>query len=144
MAVLSWADHRAVKVWAKKSEIITILLLLFFFSLPPRGIWSSLARDEIRVAVATCAAAAATLDPQPSVLGQGSNLHPIDAEMPLIPLCHSGNSTIILKEDTSLASFARFLAFITVFCGALFTSLSSWPCPNYLYISALFLTPSRI
>ena len=34
--------------------------------------------------------------------GQGLNLHPGAAEMPLIPLCHSGNSQVVCLKVTIL------------------------------------------
>lgn len=43
--------------------IILFCSLLFFFSLPPHGIWCSLARNQIQAAVAAYTAAVGTLDP---------------------------------------------------------------------------------
>ena len=59
----------------------------FFFSFwPPHDMWSSWARDQIQ------AAGEARLDPQLTALRQGSNPRLSAPKMPLIPLCHSGNS----------------------------------------------------
>ena len=63
-----------------------------FFFWPPQGLWNSQTREQIRATVATYAAAAATLDPLPTVQGQGLNLHPSTPEMLLILLHHSKSS----------------------------------------------------
>ena len=62
--------------------------LLFFFWLP-HGIWSSWVRDQIQATVVTYTTAA-----QPTVLGQGSNLHPGAAETLPIPFRLSRNSNM--------------------------------------------------
>lgn len=67
----------------------------FFLSWLPHGIWHSPARDQIQATVVTYATGTAIPDPQPTVPGQGSNLHLSTPEMPLIPLCHDRNSTTI-------------------------------------------------
>ena len=54
--------------------------------------WSSQARVQIRAIVSTQAAAAATLDPLPTLPGRGSNLHPRAPKILPILLRHSGNS----------------------------------------------------
>ena len=70
------------------------------------GIWSSRARGQIQTMSATYATAAATLDPQPTVPGQESNLHPGAAEMLPILLCHSRNSLgFLLFLWSTLRSF---------------------------------------
>ena len=53
--------------------------------------WSSQARDQIQAAVVTYAAAVTTLDPQPTVPGQGLNLHPCAPETLPILFHHSRN-----------------------------------------------------
>ena len=77
----------------------SFLIYLFIFWLP-HGIWSSRARDQNQAAVATYAAAATRLDPQPTVPGWGLNLHPRTPEMPLIPLYHSRNTHSSSSKDT--------------------------------------------
>ena len=62
--------------WLLHCHIPLLLCFFFFFFWPPHSIWSSWARDQIQ------AAAAATLDPDPTVLGQEWNLHPGAAAMP--------------------------------------------------------------
>ena len=47
------------------------------------------------------AAVAATLDPQPTALGQGLNLHPSTPKISLIPLHHSRNTSISIYDKIS-------------------------------------------
>ena len=68
----------------------------FHFFWMPRGIWNSWARDQIRATGAAEAAAAATLDPEPTVPGRVWNLHLSAPKTPPIPLYHSGNSSFLV------------------------------------------------
>ena len=47
----------------------SFFIFLSFIFLPPQGIWSSQAKDQIRTAVATYTVPVATLDPLPTVPG---------------------------------------------------------------------------
>ena len=64
---------------------------MLFFPLP-HSIWTSWASSRIEATVLTYAAAVATPDPSPPVLGWGSNLCPRAPETPLMLLPHGGNS----------------------------------------------------
>ena len=94
-------------------------LLFFFFFWLPHSTWSSWARDQIWASAATQAAAVAMPDPQPTVLGQGSNLCPSAPKAPLIPLGYIGNASrrpTILKwlfsqQDTLAFYIFLFLSF---------------------------------
>ena len=77
-----------------------VLCRNFFFSFlaSPRHMkfWG---QDQIRAPVIAQATAAATLDPQPTVLGWGSNLQSSAPKRPPTPLYHSRNSVLCLNFD---------------------------------------------
>jgi len=85
------------------------ILRLFFFFLPPCGIWNSRARDQISDPSCSC-------DPCHMYGNAGSlinctwlglNFHPRAPETPLILLHHSGNSCILF-----LSFFLSFFFFV--------------------------------
>ena len=95
----------------------------FFFFWPSCGIWSSQARDHILPAPATKAAAAATLDPQPLMLGWGSNLCLSAPKMPLIPLLHSRISefTFLIPHNGDTMQYFSLREQLKLFFHPIFT-----------------------
>ena len=84
--------------------------VFFFFLWLPWWIWSSEARNQIQ------AASVATPDPQPTVPGWSSNLHPRASKMQPTPLRHSGNSSRVFFKG----SFIHALTYILVLDWAVF------------------------
>ena len=79
-SIMDFSRHFHVFSSSGRTEATAHTILFFFFFLfhflPPHGIWSSRARDQIRVSFVTQAAALAMLDPKPPVLGRGSTCFP--------------------------------------------------------------------
>lgn len=94
------------------------------------------ARPGIRLVrsepVLTYAAAAATPDPYPMVLGRGSNLRPIVPETPLILLCHRriSRATILTQRDITLKCNS-----VLSFCSAHFKSIKQLPDTALCWVS---------
>ena len=90
--------------------IQNLIFFFFFFCSTAYGVPRSGVSQAI---VAIYAAALAAPDPESTVQGQGLKLHPRAPEMPLIPLCHSGNSqTLSLKliASSSQTHLTRILS----------------------------------
>ena len=85
--ILVFKDHFSLK----ETGFLGAMAVSFLFW-PPPSIWSSRARDQIQAATVTYAVAGARQDPEPSMLGWGSNLCPCTAEMLPIPLWYSRNA----------------------------------------------------
>ena len=94
--------------------------ILFFFSfLAAHGVWSSWARDQIRAAVGTYAAAVAMPDPLTYCAEPGSNLHPGAAEVPPIHCTTAGTPTeylfSCLKMFGAIPQYLLLVPFLMTF-----------------------------
>jgi len=83
-----------------------IYITFFFLFWPPRGIPSSWVRDRIQAGAAAYVTTAAVPDPEPTVPGQGSNLHP----------CHCRGTIDPIVPQQELLYYILFLFFL-VFLG---------------------------
>ena len=92
--------HQSLQSYGPRSHYLIYLFIdwlidWFFLFCPHHGIWSCWARDWIQATVATYTTAVAMPDPLTHCAGPGIKPASWHAEMPLILLCHSGNSHII-------------------------------------------------
>ena len=95
--VQSEGKKKYIYIYTYTHTYIYIYLVLgvisfFFFFLAPCAIWHSQCRDQIQDTAPIYVATMAAPGLQPTVQGQGLNLCPSAPEIPLILLCHSGNS----------------------------------------------------